>query len=514
MISSHSPAPAKPPQTIKYLGIVGTGAMGRGIAQIAAEAGLEVKLYDQNPDATQAAIDFVAGLWQKKVSKDKLTQDDQNRLLARLTPGSELADLSDCDVIIEAIVEKVEVKQGLFVQLEDLISKDAILATNTSSLSVTEIASGCARPGQVIGFHFFNPVPLMKIVEVIPGVKTAPVVVERMTQLGQQLGHFTALTTDTPGFLVNHAGRAFGTEALRILAEGSASCADIDRIMTDQGGFRMGPFTLMDLTGLDVSSAVMESIYHQYYQEPRYRPAQLIRTRVSAGLLGRKTKAGFYEYRNGQQNMPEESPVEHTAPCPVWISPEDEASHALLTELVESASWPLASSAQQPNTLCLVTPWGEDITDCALRQALPPTRTVGIDLLAGLEERRSVMTSPATEPDFIKAALTLFSEDGSAVTRLKDSQGFVLQRIIACIVNIGCDIAQQGIAKPDTINRAVELGLGYPKGPLALGDHYGPARILEILNNLLSASGDPRYRPSPWLRRRALLGLPLTAEEL
>ena len=160
-----------------------------------------------------------------------------------------------------------------------------------------------------------------------------------------------------------------------------------------------------------------------------------------------------------------------------------------------------------------MTPWGEDITDCALRQGLSPARTLGIDMLAGLDKRRSVMTSPATEPGFTRAAMTLLSVDGSAVTRLKDSQGFVLQRIIACIVNIGCDMAQQGIAEPGTINRAVELGLGYPKGPLALGDHFGPARILEILNTLLNVTGDPRYRPSPWLRRRALLGLPLTTEE-
>lgn len=512
-MSSEHPRSTPASLTVKRLGIVGTGAMGRGIAQIAAEAGLEVILYDQNARATTAAIDFVSGLWQRKVSKNKLTEADHDRLLAHLIPGTELANLADCDVIIEAIVEQVEVKQSLFSELEAMVGEDTILATNTSSLSVTDIASGCQRPEQVIGFHFFNPVPLMKIVEVIPGIKTASEVTERMTALGEQLGHFTAHTTDTPGFLVNHAGRAFGTEALRILSEGSASCADIDRIMTDQGGFRMGPFTLMDLTGLDVSSAVMESIYHQYYQEPRYRPAQSIRPRVSAGLLGRKTNAGFYTYESGQQVMPDEPPIERTSPCPVWISPEDEPSHALLTSLVETAGWPLADTPEDPQALCLVTPWGEDITGCALRQGLPPARTLGVDMVAGLDNRRSIMTSPATEPAFTQAAMTLFSEDGSAVTRLKDSQGFVLQRIIACIVNIGCDMAQQGIAEPATINRAVELGLGYPKGPLALGDHFGPARILEILNALLNVTGDPRYRPSPWLRRRAMLGLPLTTEE-
>nr|WP_299246483.1 3-hydroxyacyl-CoA dehydrogenase [uncultured Halomonas sp.] len=498
-------------QTITTIGIVGTGAMGRGIAQIAAEAGLRIKLHDTRDGAVDEAKAFIGKLWARGVEKQRFNQARADEMSALLSEAKALEDLADCELVIEAIIERVDAKRDLFKQLEAVLGEKAILATNTSSLSVTEIAAACEHPERVIGFHFFNPVPLMKIVEVIPGLKTAAAVVEATEALGQRFGHFTARATDTPGFLVNHAGRAYGTEALRILSEGVADHVTIDRLLKDQGGFRMGPFTLLDLTGLDVSHAVMESIYHQYYQEPRFRPSALTGQRLAAGLLGQKSGEGFYRYADGQAVIPDEPSAPACEPLQVWISTEDAEAHRALAKVVEAAGWTLeASDSPSTSALCLLTPYGEDTTDSALRQQLDPARCVAIDMLAGLDKRRCLMTSPATRADMRDAAHSLLAKDGTPVSVIHDSAGFVLQRVAACIVNIGADIAQQRVAEPDTIDRAVELGLGYPQGPLAMGEHYGARRILTILENLQAANGDPRYRPSPWLRRRARLGMPLT----
>ncbi|MCA8866716.1 MULTISPECIES: 3-hydroxyacyl-CoA dehydrogenase [unclassified Halomonas] len=499
------------PSPFTTLGIVGTGAMGRGIAQLAAQAGLKVILFDVKEGAVEEAKTFINGLWERSAEKQRITQQQAQQYSEQLIEASELAGLAPCDIVVEAIVEKLEAKQGLFSDLEAIVSQQTVLATNTSSLSVTAIAATCQHPERVIGFHFFNPVPLMKIAEVIPGLRTHHKVTQRVSALGQAMGHFTAQATDTPGFLVNHAGRAFGTEALRILGESVTDPATIDRIMVDQGGFRMGPFTLLDLTGLDVSHAVMESVYHQYYEEARFRPSPLTRQRLAAGLLGRKTGEGFYRYVEGKQQMPDEPAIETVPARPVWISQDDSESASALAELVNAASWPLETGAQpSQQALCLLTPFGEDATNCALRQGLDAKQCVAVDMLAGLDKRRSLMTTPITQHAFIQAAQSLLNHDGTPVSTLQDSNGFVLQRVIACIVNVGADIAQQGVAEPATIDRAVELGLGYPFGPLRMGDHYGATRIMTILTNLLEATGDPRYRPSPWLRRRAALHMSLT----
>ncbi len=502
-------------KVVNVLGVVGTGAMGAGIAQIAAQAGIAVRLLDARPGAAAAAAQKLGEVWAGLAAKGRMTAEAVDAARSRLHPIPADAELVGCDVVIEAIVEELGAKKALFAALEPIVGEGCILATNTSSLSVTAIASSCKAPGRVGGFHFFNPVPLMKVVEVVDGALTDPVVGATLTALAGRMGHRPVRCIDSPGFIVNHAGRGFGTEALRIVAgEGAAQPVDVDRALRDQVGFRMGPFELLDLTALDVSQPVMESIYRQYHEEPRYRPSWLLRQRLDAGLLGRKTGRGFYVYRDGKPVPLPEQAVPAVPPRPVWIWGDDPSWEAALAGLARDASWPVENAARPSDAaLCLLAPLGDDATASARRAGVDPARAVAVDALFGLAKRRVLMTNPATRADVADAAHAVLAAGGVPVTRIKDSPGFVAQRTVATIVNIASDIAQQGVATPADIDAAVTLGLGYPKGPLALGDAVGPARIAAILDRLQALTGDPRYRPSPWLRRRAALGLSLLHAE-
>ena len=496
------------------LGIAGAGAMGRGIAQIAAQAGIRVLLFDLQPGAAVAARDAIAATLAGLAAKGKIAQAAADVASERIAPAAALEAFAPCHVVIEAIVEKLEAKRELFRALEGIVADDCILASNTSSLSVTEIAAACRKPGRVAGYHFFNPVPLMKVVEVVDALLTEPRAGEALTALARRLGHAPVRARDTPGFIVNHAGRGYVTEALRLLGENVAEFHVIDAILRDAGGFRMGPFELLDLTGLDVSHPVMESIYRQYYEEPRYRPSALAAQRLAGGLLGRKSGRGFYAYADGKPQASPVAPAPAARPARVWISTARPPYAAAVRALVQSLGGTLdESQSPQDGSLCLVTPLGEDASSCAAREGLDAARTVAIDVLPGLDRRRTLMTTPLTAAAVREAAQGLFAADGVPVSVIRDSAGLVMQRVLAHIVNIGCEIAQQGIATPEDIDRAVTLGLGYPKGPLALGDALGARTVLAILENLQAFYGDPRYRPSPWLKRRALLGASLLAPE-
>ncbi|MCG5259938.1 3-hydroxyacyl-CoA dehydrogenase [Cupriavidus gilardii] len=502
--------------TIDTLGIVGTGAMGRGIAQIAAQAGLTVRLFDTNPQAVAAARQYLQDTLAKLADKGKISSDDAAATLARVQPCAALEEMADCDMVLEAIVERLEVKRDLVAKLEAIVRPDAVIASNTSSLSITAIAVGAKHPGRVVGYHFFNPVPLMKVVEVIDGLSGDPAVGDALMALSRRMGHTPVRCKDMPGFIVNHAGRGMNIEGLKAAQEGVAEFADIDAIMREQAGFRMGPFELMDLTGLDVSHPVMESIYNQFYQEPRYRPSPITAIRQVGGLLGRKTGGGFYRYVDGQKQLPATAPVPSARPPSVWVSRDSERGHAMVVKLLTAMGvTPEGGNAPSADALIVVTPLGLDATTCALQQGLDASRVIAIDTLLPFEatKRRTLMTTPATSAAMRDAAHGLFASDGVPVTVIRDSAGFVAQRIVSCIVNIASDIAQQRIATPADIDLAVNLGLGYPKGPLALGDAIGPQLILEVLRNMERLTGDMRYRPSPWLWRRASLGLSLLTEE-
>ena len=454
--------------------------------------------------------------WQRLLSKGRISEEQLKAWSARLHPVADMAALKDCTLVVEAIVERLDVKQAVFAQLEAVVAPDAVLVSNTSSLSVTQIAAGLQRPERFAGLHFFNPVPLMKVVEVIAGLKTDPAICPALAQAVRQWGHQPVQAQDTPGFIVNHAGRGYNTEALRIVGEGIADFATIDRILRDQAGFRLGPFELMDLTALDVSHPVMEAIYRQYYDEPRYRPSVITAQRLAGGVVGKKAGQGFYRYDNGRAQVPPEPPVPDVAVLPpVWVSPQA-TRRAALCALLHTLGAELETHATpSAQALIVVAPLGLDVSAAAVAEHLDATRTVGIDLLIddSATQRRVLATNPATRADMRAAAHALFARDGKAVSVVRDSGGFVTQRVLATIVNIAADICQQRICTPQDLETAVTLGLGYPQGPLALGECWGAERVLQVLENLQTVYGDPRYRPSPWLRRRALLGLSLMHAE-
>jgi len=487
-------------------GVAGSGTMGRGIVQVLAQCGVRTLVFDAKPGAAQAAKDGIARTLAGLVQKGRVSQADADATLARIEVVDALAAFQPCHVVIEAIVELLGPKQELFKALEAMVSESCIFASNTSSLSVTAMASACARPGRVAGYHFFNPVPVMKIVEVVDGELTEPWVGEALAALARRYGHKPVRCRDTPGFIVNHAGRGYVPESLRVLQEGVADFATIDRILVDAAGFRLGPFGLLDLVGLDVAHGVMKSMHGQYYQEPRYQPTYLSDPRVAAGLLGRKTGKGWYRYgKDGVAEKVAEAAAPRAKPAAVWCVPE-------LQEFLSKFGVKIESKPA-PDSLCFVAPLGHDATTTALQLKLDPTRTVAVDPLFGFAKRRTLMTTPVTRPEIREAAHALLASDGVPVSLIRDSAGFVAQRVVAHIVNVGCDIVQQRIATPGDLDSAVVLGLNYPHGPLAMGDAVGAPKILAVLEAMHAFYQEPRYRPSPWLKRRARLGVSLLTAE-
>ena len=488
--------------------VIGTGTMGRGIAQVCAQAGMTALLFDSREGAAREAVAAIDKALDGQVAKGRMTAEIKQGTVGRLRAIGSLDEVAPAGIVIEAIVEDLAAKRELLRALEHRIAPDAVIATNTSSLSVTEIAAGCGNPGRVGGLHFFNPPPLMKLVEVIGGLRSDPALVEALTGFVRRIGKHPVVATDTPGFVVNHAGRAFGPEALRIVSQGIASPREVDLLMKEAAGFRMGPFELLDLVGGDVTHAVMVSIYNQYFGEPMYQPSALMTTRVAGGLLGRKSKQGFYNYDGPPAATPPTVSVPEAAkPAEAWVA--DEEGGPELAQWLDKAGVKVTlGGAPAGGVLCFVTPLGEDATGAAVRLGLDPKRTVAVDLLGRFAGRRTVMKTPLTTPDALAAAVAALS-DGAPVTAINDSAGFVVQRLLAMIVNVGTRIAELRIAAPADIDVAVELGLNYPKGPLALGDMLGPARVLGVLDGMQAVTHDPKYRATAWLRRRAKLGVSL-----
>ncbi|MCR8641819.1 3-hydroxyacyl-CoA dehydrogenase NAD-binding domain-containing protein [Paenibacillus sp. N1-5-1-14] len=284
--------------TPQIIGVIGAGTMGAGIAFVCASKGHQVKLIDTNIDVLHTAQSYLEKTLASQLAKGRITEQDKAETLSRFIFSQEMPVLANCDIVIEAVSERIELKKSIFTTLTDICRSDALLLSNTSSLSITAIAGGLAHPERIAGMHFFNPAPVMPLVEVIRGKQTGTEQAERVYQLAESLGKIAVYANDTPGFIVNRIARPFYNESLRILGDHVATVEQIDDILTQAGGFKMGPFALQDLIGIDISFAVTESVYNSFFQEGRFKPSRIQQRMVQAGTLGRKSGEGYYGYNS------------------------------------------------------------------------------------------------------------------------------------------------------------------------------------------------------------------------
>lgn len=490
-------------QSIQHVGIVGAGAMGTGIAHVSALGGIKVTLLDTRDGAAQSACDQIAGRLNKRVADGRMPADQASSALACLNVGTSTADLASCDLVIEAIIEQIDAKLALFTELESIVPADTILASNTSSIPIGEIAAGCQHRDRIVGLHFFNPVPLMKLVEIIPGPDTSDAVVDTLLAVSQRMGRTPVVAKDTPGFLVNYGGRAYTTEGLAIEHESVATPAQIDAIMRDCFSFRMGPFELLDLTGIDVNFPVSHFIHDRFFSDPRLRSTPKHRYMMDTKQLGRKTGRGFYSYGEGQTTPSPDSTSDTAAARAVVVLENNDTLNTLLHDVGIDVL-----TTDDGKSPIVIAPIGEDCSAYIGRKNMQSQlhRVVAVDVLGNTSKRVTLMKAPGADMEIVNAVVSAFTEKRK-VCLINDSPGFVGPRIAAMVANLGCEMAQTGVASIADIDNAMRLGLNYPQGPLELCDNLGVNTVYTILTATQALSGDDRYRPSQWLRRRAQLGL-------
>jgi 3-hydroxybutyryl-CoA dehydrogenase len=513
----------------RKIGVVGAGTMGSGIAQLACRFA-ETLLYDPIPEALERGILRAHEGLAKEAAKGVLTEEQAAAATARLQPALPGLDaLAQSELVIEAAPERPELKRKLFIELCEVVSETCVLATNTSSLPVTGIAAAAAHPERVVGMHFFNPAPLMRLIEVIPGVRTEQRAIELARAAGEAMGKTVILAADGPGFLVNRCNRPFGLEALRLLAEQAADVQSIDRICRLQGGFRMGPFELSDLVGVDTGFDVSTSFYELSFGEPRWRPSPLQARQVAAGLTGRKAGEGWYAYAKDTPHRPADPQSPTPAPpgsgeaivvisgagplagelgqaaaeAGYAVRTPSQPSHGDLPALIVHCdlSPPDASDAHGAPELVLCA--AGSLAALAGEGAAAGFHVVGpLSDAALVELTRTAGTSPLAAA----RAQRFFEALGRHVCWVGDCPGLVLGRIVCQLVNECAFALGEGVGSAEDIDNGMLLGLNHPRGPLAWGDAIGLDHVLAVLDALWQERRETRYRAAPRLRALVLEG--------
>ncbi|KRV47370.1 3-hydroxyacyl-CoA dehydrogenase [Wenjunlia vitaminophila] len=488
------------------VGVVGTGTMGRGIAQVALVAGHRVLLHDAEPGRAAEAVTAIVERLDRQVAKGRMSEAQRAGATARLAVADDLSHLADAALVVEAVVEDIAVKRRLFADLEAVVGDDCLLATNTSSLPVTAVGAALKLPGRLLGLHFFNPAPVLPLVEVVSGAATDPAVAERARATVLAWGKTPVACADTPGFLVNRLARPYYAEAFALFEERAADPATIDAVLRESGGFRMGPFELTDLIGHDVNEAVTRSVWTAFHHDPRFVPSLAQRQLVEAGRLGRKSGQGWYGYRDGEPRPEPRTAPPAAAPSEVAaygdLGPAGELLGLVEEAGIEVRRESVASGVLDPGALVL--PDGTELALVGTREHAGFEPVIHFDLALDYRAatRIALAASPTARPEALDAAVGLFQALGKQVSVVEEVAGLVVARTVAMVVNLAVDAVDRGVATPGDVDTAMRLGVNYPLGPLEWAGKLGWTWVSQVLASLHTTYPTGRYAPAPGLRRR------------